>query len=61
MEKIRIPNNRYICPECTGNGYKRIAKNMVVQCEKCKSQGELEMEAPTVEELNEIAQKARLQ
>ena len=44
MEKIRIPNNKYICPECTGNGYKRIAKNMVVQCEKCKSQGELEMD-----------------
>ena len=56
MEKIRIPNNKYICPECKGNGYKRIADNMVVQCEKCKSQGELEMEAPTIEELNEIAQ-----
>ena len=61
MEKIRIPNNKYICPECKGNGYKTIADNMVVQCEKCKSQGELEMEAPTIEELNEIAQKARLQ
>jgi len=61
MEKIRIPNNKYICPECKGNGYNRIAKNMVVQCEKCKSQGELKIEAPTIEELNEIAQKARLQ
>tara|TARA_R100001377_G_scaffold75306_1_gene51820 strand:+ start:236 stop:421 length:186 start_codon:yes stop_codon:yes gene_type:complete len=61
MEKIRIPNNKYICPECKGNGYNRIAKNMVVQCEKCKSQGELKIEAPTIEELNETAKKARLQ
>ena len=61
MEKIKIPNNRYICPECTGNGYKRIAKNMVVQCEKCKSQGELPIKEPTIEELNEMAKYARLQ
>ena len=61
MEKIRIPNNKYICPECKGNGYNRIDDNIVVQCKKCKSQGELEMEAPTIEELKEIANKARLQ
>ena len=61
MEKlIKVANHKYICPECKGNGYNKVY-DMIVQCEKCKSQGELEMEAPTIEELNEIAQKARLQ
>jgi hypothetical protein len=34
---------------------------MTVQCGKCKSQGELELEEPTIEELEEMAAKARLQ
>ena len=61
MEKIRIPNNKYICLECKGNGYNRIDDNIVVQCKKCKSQGELPMKEPTIEELNEMAKYARLQ
>ena len=43
------------------NGYNKIAKNMVVQCDKCKSQGELPIKEPTIEELNEMAKYARLQ
>ena len=61
MEKIKIANHKYICPKCKGNGYIRIAKNMIVQCDKCKSQGELPLEEPTLEELQAMAASARLQ
>ena len=61
MEKIKVANHKYICPECKGNGYNRIAKNMIVQCDKCKSQGELDLEEPTLEELQAMAASARLQ
>ena len=61
MEKIKIANHKYICPECKGNGYIRVAKNMIVQCDKCKSQGELTLEEPTLEELQAMAESARLQ
>ena len=61
MAKIKVANHRYICPECNGNGYNIIAKNMVVQCDKCKSEGELPLEEPTLEELQELAASARLQ
>ena len=61
MAKIKVANHKYICPECKGNGYNIIAKNMVVQCDKCKSQGELTLEEPTLEELQAMAASARLQ
>ena len=60
MAKIKVANHRYICPECTGNGYIRVY-NMIVQCDKCKSQGELPLEEPTLEELHAMAASARLQ
>jgi hypothetical protein len=34
---------------------------MIIQCGKCKSEGELELEEPTIEELEEMAKQARLQ
>ena len=61
MEKIKIANHKYICPKCKGNGYIRIAKNRIVQCDKCNSQGELTLEEPTLEELQAMAESARLQ
>ena len=61
MAKIKVANHRYICPDCKGNGYNIIAKNMVVQCDKCKSEGELPLEEPTLEELQELAASAGLQ
>ena len=61
MAKIKVANHRYICPDCKGNGYNIIAKNMIVQCDKCKSEGELRLEEPTLEELNAMATSARLQ
>ena len=60
MAKIKVANHKYICPECKGNGYSRVY-NMIVQCDKCKSEGELPLEEPTLEELQEMAASARLQ
>ncbi len=60
MEKIKVANHKYICPKCKGNGYNKVY-DMIVQCDKCKSQGELDLEEPTLEQLDELAAKARLQ
>ena len=60
MAKIKIANHKYICPECNGNGYNKVY-DMIIQCDKCKSQGELRLEEPTLEELNSMAASARLQ
>ena len=60
MEKIKVANHKYICPACKGNGYTKVY-DMIVQCDKCKSQGELDLEEPTIEQLDELAAKARLQ
>ena len=49
-----------ICPECKGNGYNKVY-DMIIQCDKCKSQGELPLEEPTLEELQAMAASARLQ
>ena len=58
--KDKIANHRYICPECKGNGYNKVY-DMIVQCDKCKSEGELPLEEPTLEELQAMAASARLQ
>ena len=60
MAKIKVANHKYICPECKGNGYNKVY-DMIIQCDKCKSQGELEFEEPTIEELNRMVTHARLQ
>ena len=60
MEKIKVANHKYICPKCKGNGYNKVY-DMIVQCDKCKSQGELDLEEPTIEQLDELAARARLQ
>jgi ribosomal protein L37AE/L43A len=60
MEKIKVANHKYICPKCKGNGYNKVY-NMIVQCDECKSQGELDLEEPTLEQLDELAARARLQ
>ena len=59
-KKIKRANHKYICDKCNGNGYIKIY-DMVIQCGKCKSQGVLTLEEPTVEELEEMVKSARLQ
>jgi ribosomal protein L37AE/L43A len=60
MAKVKVANHKYICPECKGNGYNKVY-DMIVQCDKCKSEGELRLEEPTIDELNAMATSARLQ
>ena len=60
MEKIRVANHKYICPECKGNGYNKVY-DMIIRCDKCKSEGEIPMEEATIEELESMATRARLQ
>ena len=60
MAKVKVANHKYICPNCNGNGYNKVY-NMIVQCDKCKSEGELQLEEPTLEELNSMVTSARLQ
>ena len=59
-KKQKKASHKYICDKCKGNGYIKIY-DMVVQCGKCKSQGELTLEEPTREELDAMAATARLQ
>jgi len=57
---IKVANHKYICPNCKGNGYTKVY-DMIIQCDRCKSQGELTLEEPTIEELDAMAHNARLQ
>ena len=57
---IKVANHKYICPNCKGNGYTKVY-DMIIQCDRCNSQGELTLEEPTIEELDAMAHNARLQ
>ena len=48
-----------ICDHCKGNGYTKVY-DMIVQCDKCKSEGEIK-HTLTVLELKELVKQARLQ
>ena len=48
-----------ICDHCKGNGYVKVY-NMIVQCDTCKSQGEIKSRL-SVEELKAMVQQAGLQ
>ena len=53
-----------ICNHCNGNGYLRESNGSyteVHQCPTCKSQGEIKITNPTFEELEKMANIARLQ
>ena len=48
-----------ICDHCKGNGYTKVY-DMIVQCDKCKSEGEIK-HSLTVLELKELVKQAGLQ
>ncbi len=48
-----------ICDHCKGNGYIKVY-DMIVQCDTCKSQGEIK-HTLTVLELKELVKQAGLQ
>jgi DnaJ-class molecular chaperone len=46
--------HKAICPQCKGNGFQYLADSTwteVKQCETCNSEGEIDVEEPTIEEL----------
>ena len=45
---MNLPKNKFICPACFGNGYRKITKDassphlkVVINCEACNSEGEI--------------------
>jgi len=56
--------HKAICNHCNGNGYLKVntsSYSEVHQCPTCKSEGEIEIKEPSLEQLEEMANKARLQ
>ena len=56
--------HKAICHHCNGNGYLKVSTSSyseVHQCPTCKSEGEIEIKEPSLEQLEEMANKARLQ
>ena len=46
---MSLSKNKFICPACFGNGYRRITKDainpnikVVINCQACNNQGEIE-------------------
>ena len=54
--------NKFICPACFGNGYRRITKDashpdikVVIGCEACDKQGEIKNDEKTIHSLRYLA------
>ena len=54
--------NKFICPACFGNGYRRITKDasqphikVVINCEACDNQGEVENDTKNIHALRYLA------
>ena len=54
--------NKFICPACMGNGYRRITKDasqpiikVVIACKACDNQGEIENDTKNVHALRYLA------
>ena len=54
--------NRFICPACMGNGYRRITQDasrpnikVVISCEACNNQGEIENDTKNIHALRYLA------
>ena len=54
--------NKFICPACFGNGYRRITKDasqsnikVVINCKACDNQGEIENDTKNIHALRYLA------
>ena len=55
MEKLKKRKHSAICPDCNGNGYVKCQieegrEHIVLQCEKCDSEGEIYVDESEVVE-----------
>ena len=54
---MNLSNNKFICPACLGNGYRKIFKDstsnikVVIDCEACNNQGEIENDTKNIHAL----------
>ena len=61
-----MSEDKNICPDCMGNGYRRIWKDqhekekITIQCKRCDSSGELPEEVIRYEEHDEAEYEAHL-
>ena len=54
--------NKFICPACFGNGYRKITKDasqpnikVVIDCKACNSEGEIENDTKNIHALRYLA------
>ena len=54
---MNLSKNKFICPACLGNGYRKIFKDStsnikeVIDCEACNNQGEIENDTKNIHAL----------
>jgi len=55
---MNLPKNKFICPACMGNGYRRITQDasnpnlkVVINCEACNNEGEIENDTKNIHAL----------
>ena len=59
---MKLLKDKFICPACMGNGYRRITKDasqphikVVINCEACYNQGEVENDTKNIHALRYLA------
>ena len=59
---MKLLKDKFICPACFGNGYRRITKDasqphikVVIYCEACDNQGEVENDTKNIHALRYLA------
>ena len=54
---MSLSKNKFICPACMGNGYRRILKDpssnlkVVINCEACNNEGEIKNDTKNIHAL----------
>jgi len=54
----KMVKHRAICPQCKGNGFIYLSDSSwteVKQCSTCNSEGEIDVQEPTIEELEQAS------
>ena len=59
---MNLLKNKFICPACFGNGYRKISKDasqpnikVVINCEACNNQGEIKNDTKNIHALRYLA------
>ena len=59
---MNLLKNKFICPACFGNGYRKITKDasqpnikVVIDCEACDNQGEIENDTKNIHALRYLS------